>query len=288
MEPWIVGIDVGVRLTRALVLGGAGTVEARASCSSGAFFTKAAEQAFDQVLEHAGITRADVGYVTSTGYGRYQVPFRDLQVTEMTCHAAGALGLFPGTRTVLDIGAQNTRVIGVTPEGRVRRFMMNDKCAAGAGRFLERVSSALEVPLAQIGPLALQSHDPQPISSVCAVLAESEVINLVSQDFRTEDILLGIHVSICERIKGLVQQAGLTPELTLTGGMVHNAAMVRVLQEGLEIKLNVLPEGEFAGALGAALLGRRRYDKRRAAGLSGTEAEPAWGRAAPQRKEEAP
>ncbi|MBI4364579.1 MAG: 2-hydroxyglutaryl-CoA dehydratase [Candidatus Latescibacteria bacterium] len=268
MEPWIAGIDVGVRMARAVLLDGAGRAGARACVPSGAFFTKAAEQVFGEVLSAAGIAREDVAYVTSTGYGRYQVPFRDLQVTEMTCHAAGAIGLFPGTRTVLDVGAQNTRVMGVTPEGRVARFQMNDKCAAGAGRFLERVSSALEVPLAEIGPIALQSHDPQPISSVCAVLAESEVINLVSQDLRTEDILLGIHVSICERIKGLVQQAGLKPELTLTGGMVHNAAMVRVLEEGLEITMNVSPESEYAGAYGAALLGRRRYDKRRKEGAS--------------------
>lgn len=282
--PWIAGIDVGVRLARALVLGGDGAVRGRASIPSGAFFTQAAETAFDAAIRDAGITRADVDYVTSTGYGRYQVPFRDLQVTEMTCHAAGALGLFPQTRTVLDIGAQNTRVTGVTPEGRVARFRMNDKCAAGAGRFLERVSAALEVPLSEIGPLALQSRDPQPISSVCAVLAESEVINLVSQDLRTEDILLGIHLSICERIKGLVQQAGLDPELTLTGGMVHNAAMVRVLQEGLGVTINVSPEGEFAGALGAALLGRRRYEKRRAAGTSEALAGPVWVRRQPTKE----
>ena len=265
MGPWIVGIDVGVRLTRGLLLAADGQVRARVSRPSGAFFTKTAEEVFRELLESAGAARDDVGYVTSTGFGRYQVPFRDIQITEMTCHGFGALAAFPGTRTVLDIGAQNTRVIGVTPEGRVARFKMNDKCAAGAGRFIERVSTALEVPLAEIGPLALQSHDPQPISSVCAVLAESEVINLVSQDLRIEDILLGIHLSICERIKGLVQQSGLEPELTLTGGMVHNAAMVRVLQEGLEMKMNVSPDGEYAGALGAALLGRRRYEKRRAA-----------------------
>lgn len=265
MGPWIVGIDLGVRLTRALVLGGDGSVVAKTSTASGAFFTKAAEKAYADVLALAGLAQDEIGYVTSTGYGRYQVPFRDLQVTEMTCHGAGALAMFPDTRTVLDVGAQNTRVIGVTPEGRVARFKMNDKCAAGAGRFLERISTALEVPLAQIGPLALQSHDPQPISSVCAVLAESEVINLVSQDLRTEDILLGIHLSICERIKGLVLQAGLEPRLTLTGGMVHNVAMVRVLEESLETKMNVSPDGEYAGALGAAVLGRRRYDKRQAA-----------------------
>jgi (R)-2-hydroxyacyl-CoA dehydratese activating ATPase len=264
MGPWTVGIDVGVRMTRALVLDGAGAVRSRVSVPSGAFFTKAAEEAYAEALAGAGIAPRDVAYVTSTGYGRYQVPFRDLKVTEMTCHGVGALAVFPGTRTVLDIGAQNTRVVGINPQGRVERFKMNDKCAAGAGRFIERVSAALEVPLAEIGPLALQSHDPQPISSVCAVLAESEVINLVSQDFRTEDILLGIHMSICERINALVQQAGLEADLTLTGGMVNNPAMVRVLERGLNRTVNVSPEGEYAGALGAAIVGRRRHDRRAA------------------------
>ena len=224
---------------------------------------------FNQALERAGIGREDVAYVATTGYGRALVSFRDLQITEMTSHGVGAMHLFPGTRTVLDMGAQNTRVVALSPEGRVARFKMNDKCAAWAGRFLERVSSSLGVPLEQLGPLALQSREPQPISSVCAVLAESEVINLVSQEFRTEDILLGAHDSICDRIMPLVKQAGLAPEVTLTGGLVNNPAMVKVLEERLKMHVNCSPDGEYAGALGAALLGRRRYEKRQAAANSG-------------------
>ncbi|MEK7329648.1 MAG: acyl-CoA dehydratase activase [Candidatus Eisenbacteria bacterium] len=266
MWPWIVGIDVGARTTRAVVLGGHGAVAARAHCPSGAFFAQAAEKACDEALRQLELTRDDVAYVTSTGYGRALVPFRDLQVTEMTCHSVGARALFPLTRTVLDVGAQNTRVIAVSPEGRVARFKVNDKCAAGAGRFLERVAGAMEVPLEQLGPVALRSSEPKEISSVCAVLAESEVINLVSQDFRTEDILLGAHHSIVDRIMTLVRQAGLEPEVTLTGGMVHNPAMVRVLEERVGLPINVSPEAEYAGALGAALLGRRRYEKRQAEG----------------------
>jgi predicted CoA-substrate-specific enzyme activase len=269
MGPTTVGIDVGARSTRAIVLAGDGRIVARAAQPSGAFFARAAEAIFEQALAAAGIARDQVDYIATTGYGRSLVPFRDLQVTEMTSHGIGALHLFPGTRTVLDMGAQNTRVVALTPEGRIARFKMNDKCAAGAGRFLERVSLSLEVPLEQLGPLALQSREPQPISSVCAVLAESEVINLVSQEFRTEDILYGAHDSICDRIMPLIKQAGLLPEVTLTGGLVHNPAMVKVLRERLGTNVNCAPDGEYAGAIGAALLARRRWEKRRAAEAAG-------------------
>jgi predicted CoA-substrate-specific enzyme activase len=264
MQPWVLGIDVGARYTRAVVLSGDRRLAGRSLVKSGAFFTRAAEESCEAALADARIARTDLAYVASTGYGRSQVPFRDLQVTELTCHASGALHLFPGTHTVLDMGAQNTRVMAVSPEGRVTRFMMNDKCAAGAGRFLERVSTTLEVPLEQLGARALTAREPQPISSVCAVLAESEVINLVSQELPVEEILLGIHHSIADRIMTIVCQTGLEAEITLTGGMVHNGAMVRVLEDRMRHRLNVCPDGEYAGALGAALLGRRRLDKRMA------------------------
>ncbi len=262
MRPWVAGIDVGARSTRAVILDPEGKVAARALRPSGAFFAQAAENAFEEALKRARVRREQVSYVATTGYGRALVSFRDLQVTEMTSHGVGAMHLFPATRTVLDMGAQNTRVVALTPEGRVARFRMNDKCAAGAGRFLERVSLSLEVPLEQLGPMALQSREPQAISSVCAVLAESEVINLVSQEFRTEDILLGAHESICDRIMPLVRQAGLEPQVTLTGGLVNNPAMVKVLEQRLKMPVNCTADCEYAGALGAALLGRRRYEKR--------------------------
>jgi len=262
MRPWVLGIDLGARYTRALLLGGDGAVRGRGQVESGAFFARAAEGASEAALREAGLERSELSYAASTGYGRSQVPWRDLQVTELTCHAAGALRLFPRTRTVIDVGAQNTRVMSITPEGRVARFMMNDKCAAGAGRFLERCAAALEVPLGELGTRALTAREPQPISSVCAVLAESEVINLVSQELPIEEILLGVHHSICDRVMTIVRQTGFEPEITLTGGMVHNPAMIRVLSERLDTNLNVVPDGEYAGALGAALLGRRRHDRR--------------------------
>ncbi|MBI3666811.1 MAG: 2-hydroxyglutaryl-CoA dehydratase [Acidobacteria bacterium] len=264
----VAGIDVGSRMTKALLLeeDGAGTgfgaILARASTVTGAWFARAAETAFAQALAQAGLAREQVAYVVSTGYGRTQVPFRDLQLTEITSHATGAVRLFPLTRTVLDVGAQNARAIQVTEEGRVKSFRMNDKCASGTGRFLERVARALEVELDEIGPLSLRSREPRQISSICAVLAESEVINLVTQDAPIEDILRGTHLSISERLMGLVRQVGVRPEVTLTGGVTKNPGLVKALEERLGLPLNVCADSEYAGTLGAALLGFVRLRKK--------------------------
>src|SRR3990172_4958566 len=184
----------------------------------------------------------NVGYLAGidvgsriTGYGRYRVLFRHIQITEMTCHGVGARWLFPGTRTVLDIGAMNSRALRLADSGRVAAFRMNDRCASGAGRFLERVAKALEGKLEEVGELALRAQDPQPISSICAVLAESEVINHVTAGASVEDILSGAHFSIAERLVALVRQVG--------------------------AQLNVSPHSEYAGALGAALLARARWQR---------------------------
>ncbi len=260
----VAGIDVGSRMTKALLLSedGAGSVLARATAPTGAWFGKAAEKALAAALAHAGLEREQLAYVVSTGYGRSQVPFRDLQLTEITCHATGAVQLFPSTKTVLDVGALNSRAIQVDDRGRVKSFRMNDKCASGTGRFLERVAKALEVELEEIGPLSLRSREPRKISSICAVLAESEVINMVTQDAPVEDILRGTHLSIAERLMGLVRQVGVRPEVTLTGGVTLNLGLVKALEERLGVALNVSPDSEFAGALGAAKLGFLRLAKK--------------------------
>jgi ribosomal protein S18 acetylase RimI-like enzyme len=171
--------------------------------------------------------------------------------------------LYPATRTVLDIGAQNTRAIRVEPNGRVRAFRMNNRCAAGAGRFLERTAAALEVPLEEMGAWALRSQHPERISSICAVLAESEVINLVSHEARIEDILAGVHQALVERIASLVRQVGAEPELTLTGGVAQNVGMVHMLRQYLGMEVRVSPLAVYAGAIGAALLGWNRVRRLR-------------------------
>ncbi|MFQ5817775.1 MAG: acyl-CoA dehydratase activase [Terriglobia bacterium] len=256
---YLVGIDVGSRTTCGVLLDDHGRVQAQTSRGTGARLEQAAHNLLEQLCRPLGVRQKDIVYTASTGYGRYRVGFRQIQITEMTCHGVGALWLFPKTRTVLDIGAMNSRAMRIADNGRVVAFRMNDRCAAGAGRFLERVAKALEIELDQVAELSLRSQAPQPISSICAVLAESEVINHITAGKSVEDILRGAHNSIAERLVPLVRQVGAQPEITLTGGVTKNSGMVRALEERLGVRLNVSPQSGYAGALGAALLARQRW-----------------------------
>lgn len=253
----LAGVDVGTRVTKTVLIDEQGRVLARANLPTGHDLAGAARKVVDRALATLP-GGAAVSYVASTGFGRYLVPFRDVQITEITCHARGAVALAPGTRSVLDIGAMNARAIRVDERGRVRAFRMNDKCASGAGRFLERVAKGLEMDLADIGPLSLRATAPQSISSICAVLAESEVINLVTQGHGVEDILAGTHESIAGRIAALLRQVGVEQEIALTGGVTKNVGMVRALEGRLGQPVVVHADAEYAGALGAALLALRR------------------------------
>ena len=262
MKGYVAGIDVGSRMTRCVIMDRDERILARTATITGAFLAQAAETAFQKALDEAGLTRDDIIYVASTGWGRYQVPFRDIQITDITCHARGAITLNPSVRTVIDIGAQNTRAMRVEPSGRVKAFRMNNRCAAGAGRFLERTAMALEISLDEMGPLSLRSKNPETISSICAVMAESEVINLVSYEARLEDILAGVHRSLVERIVSLVRQVGVEPVVMLTGGVARNVGMVHTLREVLELDLDVSPLAEYCGAIGAAVLGWTRVRRK--------------------------
>lgn len=259
---YIAGIDIGTRMTKCVVLDTASsTVIARATMLTGHNLAAASEKVLAAACSTAGIPIRDVFYVASTGYGRYQVPMRHIQITDISCHAMGAKYLFPNTTTILDIGAQNAKAIRIDHEGRVTKFKMNDKCASGAGRFLERVAKGLELELEEIGALSLRSKDPQPISSICAVLAESEVINLVTTGYPVEDILMGAQLSISDRIVAMLRQVGSDGETTLTGGITKNVGMVKALEQKIGKPVNVSPDSEYAGALGACLLVQRRLRK---------------------------
>ncbi|HLB29671.1 MAG TPA: acyl-CoA dehydratase activase [Dehalococcoidia bacterium] len=259
------GVDVGASTTKAVIVNDAYKRLGRAITRTGANLVGAAETTFQEAIAEAGLTEKDVEYVATTGFGRYTIPFRDVQITDLTAHGQGARFLFPDTRSVIDIGAQSTRAMRIEPTGRVKIFRMNDKCAAGAGTFLVRVARYLELTLDEIGPLAVKSTDPQPISSVCAVLAESEIINHVTAGKMVEDILKGAMLSIASRGLALVKRMGVEPEVTLTGGVGLNPGMVQALEESLGQKINVDPEwGIYAGALGAAVLAQMRLQRLRA------------------------
>jgi predicted CoA-substrate-specific enzyme activase len=186
-------------------------------------------------------------------YGRYKVTFGNTQVTEISCHGRGAVHMFPKTRTVLDMGGQDTKAIRVSTGGEILDFCMNDKCAAGTGRFLGAASSALDIPLNDLGPTALQGERPVKISTTCTVFAESEVLSWLGKGKKIEDILLGVHQSIASRSVGLLRRVGIEEDVTFTGGVARNVAMIGALSQRLGLSVNVSVESHFMGALGAAL-----------------------------------
>lgn len=260
---YVVGVDVGSRQTKAVVIPaeggrGEGQVLGRAMVFTHFDLNGAAERAAEAALADAGALHADMEYFAATGYGRYQVTERNIQITEITCHARGAVELMPDLKTMLDVGAQNARAVRLEPSGRVTRFRMNDKCASGAGRFVERVAKALELDMDQVSPLAMQADDPCEISSICAVLAESEVINHVTNGETIPNILQGTHGSISDRLVSLVRQVGLEEPFGLTGGVANNRALVHALEQRLKMPVQLHRDAAYAGALGSALLGRQR------------------------------
>jgi predicted CoA-substrate-specific enzyme activase len=271
------GVDVGSTQTKALILDQERRVRGRALIHTGANVSRAAEAAFLKALEDAGVPRDEVGYVIGTGYGRYKVTFGDAQVTEITCHARGAQFLFPGTRTVIDMGGQDTKGIKVGPTGEVLDFCMNDKCAAGTGRFMAAAAEVMGLPLEEIGQVSLRATTPVRLTSVCTVFVESDILSYVAQKKAVEDILAGVHKAVAARTVALVRRVGIEEEITFTGGVARNGGMVAALESTLGRRLNVSPEAHYMGALGAALFALERAKRPRAApeaaGPIGTGAE---------------
>ena len=253
MKPYSAGVDVGSTQTKAVVLDADGKVAGRALIDTGSDVGAAARSAFALAVAAADLEREDVGYIIGTGYGRFRVTFGDSQVTEISCHGRGAVHLFPGTRTVLDMGGQDTKAIRVSDEGDVLDFCMNDKCAAGTGRFLGAAAAALEIDLPNLGPTALRSQQPVKISTTCTVFAESEVLAWLGRGKKIEDILMGVHESIASRSIGLLRRVGIDEEVTFTGGVARNLAMIDVLNGRLGFPLNVSDDSHYIGAVGAAL-----------------------------------
>ncbi len=247
------GVDVGSTQTKAVIMDGQRRVLGRSLIDTGGIITAAAENAFQLAVADAGVERSDVAYVVGTGYGRYKVTFGDTQVTEISCHARGGQYLFPKTRTVLDIGGQDTKAIKIGSEGQVLDFCMNDKCAAGTGRFLGAAAMALDIPLGELGPLALLAKNAVKITTTCTVFAETEIINWLARGKKVEDVLMGVHQAIATRSISLLRRVGVEDEVTFTGGVTRNNAMVKILEEMLETHLNVSEEAHYMGAIGASL-----------------------------------
>ncbi|MFQ5662632.1 MAG: acyl-CoA dehydratase activase [Terriglobia bacterium] len=254
----VAGVDVGSTTTKAVLLDENRQVRGRSLMDTGANVVRAAECAFKEALGQAGLEAWDVSFTVGTGYGRYRVPFGDVQITEISCHAKGACFLFPRTHTILDMGGQDTKAIRVSESAEVKDFAMNDKCAAGTGRFLVAAAQVLGLELEELGSVSAEAKKPLKITNVCTVFVEQEIVMHLARGCRVEDILAGVHTAIAGRSVALLRRVGLEEEITFTGGVARNPGMVRALEERLKLKLNVAPESQYTGAIGAALFAWER------------------------------
>lgn len=254
----VAGVDVGSTQTKGVVMDDDRRILGRGITDTGARLSEAGDTAFRLALEDAGVARDDIDFVIGTGYGRFRVEFGDAQVTEISCHARGAAHLFPGTRTVLDVGGQDTKAIKVGKDGEVLDFCMNDKCSAGTGRFLGAASDALEIPLGELGALALTAKNPVNVTTTCTVFAESEILGWLARGRKTEDVVMGVHQAIAARSFSLLARVGIEPELTFTGGVARNQAMVKLMGELTDLRVNASEETHYCGAVGAALYALNR------------------------------
>jgi predicted CoA-substrate-specific enzyme activase len=248
------GVDVGSLGTKSVVLrdgaiAGSAIIRSRLNSEEGGL------AALAEALNNAGIERSDVHHIVATGYGRISATYASKTVTEISCHAKGANYLFPNVRTIIDIGGQDCKAIRVDPDGTVADFAMNDKCAAGTGRFLEVMANLFDVSIAKLGELSLEAECIVPMSSTCTVFVESETISLLARGEKPHNIQAGIHHSISQRIAGLFARVGIQSDVYFSGGVAKNVGMRKALEEVLKVKIvEPIVDPQLTGALGAAVL----------------------------------
>ena len=215
---------------------------------------KAGKRVYEEILSELNIQPQAVNAIVSTGYGRNSLKVADKAITEITCHAAGAYYLNPAIRTIIDIGGQDSKSIVIDDNGKVKDFAMNDKCAAGTGRFLEVMARALEVDLDNFGEISLDAENPSKISSLCTVFAESEVISLISKGEKRKNIIAGIHESIASRVASMTNRVGVIKPIMMTGGVAKNIGVVRALEKKFNAPIEVSENAQVNGAIGAAYI----------------------------------
>ena len=252
------GIDVGSVSAEAVILSrqdGKNDIAAYIISPTGGDSKEAATNVFNLALEKSGLSAGDITSVVATGYGRLNIPFATKNITEISCHARGVINYFPGVRTVIDIGGQDSKVIKLDSKGNPIDFLMNDKCAAGTGRFLEVMAKALDIDLRNFAEIFAGTSQKVDISSTCTVFAESEIVSLIGHGVGKNSIVKGLVYSITSRIISMVERIGLEEPVCMTGGVAKNLAVVSALEEKLNLKIKVPQEPQITGALGAALLG---------------------------------
>lgn len=252
---YFIGVDIGSVATKVVILRKNEKIKIVGFkiAPTGSNGSLVAEKLINELLNENSLKKDDIKRILATGYGRISVNFTDLTKTEISCHAKGAKFAFPNTKTIIDIGGQDSKAIKLNSNGNVVDFVMNDKCAAGTGRFLEVMSHALQVELKDFGKYHLESRNSVEISNICTVFAESEVISLISEGVDKKDIIKGINYSIAKRAVSLLKRVGVEEEVTMTGGVAKNRGVVASLEDLLKVKVNIPEQPEIMGALGAAL-----------------------------------
>jgi predicted CoA-substrate-specific enzyme activase len=264
----VAGVDVGSVTAKTVLMDDRQNVLATHVVYQGIVNEEAAKRCFTEALAMAGLNRASIDFIVVTGYGRDLVGFADLTITEISCHADGAAFVLEGVRTVVDVGGQDSKVIGLDENGIVLNFRMNDRCAAGTGRFLEVMARALELDINEIGPLALSSTSPAKVSSTCTVFAESEIVSLMAQGVPKVDIVAGMHRAICRRLAGMVRGVGIRERVAMTGGVAQNAGVIGMLEKEIGTKIIVPEYPQVVGAIGAARFALREVGRLRAIDVS--------------------
>lgn len=258
---YTMGIDVGSASSKVVILEDGERVVAAEVVQVGTG-SSGPQRALEQAYEKSGLTRTDITKLVATGYGRFAFEDADKQISEISCHAKGIFHLVPTARTIIDIGGQDAKAIRLDNRGGVKQFFMNDKCAAGTGRFLEVMARVLETTLDQMAELDAQATDTAPISSTCTVFAESEVISQLSNGESRNNIIKGVHLSVASRACGLAYRGGLEKDVVMTGGVAQNAGVVRAVASVLKTDVIVAPNPQTTGALGAALFAYEAAQKK--------------------------
>jgi len=257
---YFAGVDIGSTMTKVVLIDTTDSILSVIKGPTGPEHRQLANEVMKMALEQANLQLDDISYIVATGYGRVNVPFADNQITELSCHARGVSSIFPNVRTAIDIGGQDAKCMKIH-NGKLVDFVMNDKCAAGTGRFLEVTAATLGIRLEDMGDISLKSTKKIQLSNLCTIFAQQEVVALLSRGERVEDIIAGLHLALAGRVAALARRLKIEPDVVLTGGVAKNIGMVKAMKESLGCELLVPEEPLLTGALGAAILARENYIK---------------------------
>jgi predicted CoA-substrate-specific enzyme activase len=252
------GIDIGSTMTKVIIIDENENIKSYVIGATGPEHRRLANKTFLDALKQAGLKNEEISYAVATGYGRINVPFADRQLTELTCHSKGVLSLFPNAKTVIDIGGQDSKAMKIK-DGKLVNYVMNDKCAAGTGRFLEVLSESLDLNVKDLGSLSLNSKNKIKISNMCVIFAKDEIINHISKGALIEDIVAGLNHAIVNRVVNMARRIKIEPDVVLTGGVAMNEGIRNAMEETINYPVFVPSNPLCTGALGAALLGKEIF-----------------------------